>query len=75
MQGLKRHLPRLDPRFRPGQRRSRLLRAPLRDWKFSAPIEQMIPSGMKIYASLCGWSLARAHARSGDGRAASTAHI
>ena len=32
----------------------------LRDWKFSAPIEQMIPSGMKVYASLCGWTLARA---------------
>jgi uncharacterized protein (DUF2252 family) len=38
----------------------------LKDWKFSAPIEQMIPSGMAVYAGLCGWSLARAHARSGD---------
>ena len=38
----------------------------LRDWKFSAPIEQMVPAGMKAYASLCGWTLARAHARSGD---------
>ena len=38
----------------------------LKDWKFSAPIEQMIPSGMKVYARLCGWTLARAHARSGD---------
>ena len=38
----------------------------LRDWKFSAPIEQMIPSGMKVYAGMCGWTLARAHARSGD---------
>jgi uncharacterized protein (DUF2252 family) len=38
----------------------------LRDWKFSAPIEQMIPSGMTFYARLCGWTLARAHARSGD---------
>jgi uncharacterized protein (DUF2252 family) len=38
----------------------------LRDWKFSAPVEQMIPSGMKAYADLCGWTLARAHARSGD---------
>ncbi len=38
----------------------------LRDWKFSAPIEQMRPSGLKIYAELCGWTLARAHARSGD---------
>ncbi|MEY9847416.1 uncharacterized protein (DUF2252 family) [Streptacidiphilus sp. BW17] len=38
----------------------------LRDWKFSAPIEVMIPSGMAVYAWLCGWTLARAHARSGD---------
>jgi uncharacterized protein (DUF2252 family) len=38
----------------------------LKDWKFSAPIEQMIPSGMAVYARMCGWSLARAHARSGD---------
>jgi uncharacterized protein (DUF2252 family) len=38
----------------------------LKDWKFSAPIEQMIPSGMKVYARMCGWTLARAHARSGD---------
>jgi uncharacterized protein (DUF2252 family) len=38
----------------------------LKDWKFSAPIEQMIPSGMKVYARLCGWTLAHAHARSGD---------
>jgi hypothetical protein len=26
----------------------------------------MIPSGMKVYAGMCGWTLARAHARSGD---------
>ena len=26
----------------------------------------MIPSGMGIYARQCGWTLARAHARSGD---------
>ena len=38
----------------------------LRDWKVSAPIEAMIPSGMTVYAGLCGWTLARAHARSGD---------
>src|SRR6516165_6282899 len=38
----------------------------LKDWKLSAPIEQMIPSGMKVYAGMCGWTLARAHARSGD---------
>src|SRR3954451_18597677 len=38
----------------------------LRDWKFSFPIEQMLPTGMGLYAGLCGWTLARAHARSGD---------
>jgi uncharacterized protein (DUF2252 family) len=38
----------------------------LRDWKFSAPIEAMIPEGMTFYARLCGWTLARAHACSGD---------
>jgi uncharacterized protein (DUF2252 family) len=38
----------------------------LRDWKFSLPIEQMLPEGMTVYARLCGWTLARAHARSGD---------
>ena len=38
----------------------------LRDWKFSFPIEAMIPSGLTVYARVCGWTLARAHARSGD---------
>ena len=38
----------------------------LRDWKFSAPIETMVPRGLRLYGELCGWTLARAHARSGD---------
>ena len=38
----------------------------LRDWKLSLDIETMIPRGMRIYGELCGWTLARAHARSGD---------
>ena len=38
----------------------------LRDWKFSVPLEQLLPVGMALYAGLCGWTLARAHARSGD---------
>jgi uncharacterized protein (DUF2252 family) len=38
----------------------------LRDWKFSMPIEVMVPAGLTVYARLCGWTLARAHARSGD---------
>jgi hypothetical protein len=38
----------------------------LRDWKVSAEIEKMTPRSMDVYARLCGWTLARAHARSGD---------
>jgi uncharacterized protein (DUF2252 family) len=38
----------------------------LKDWKGSAEIDQMVPEGMTIYGRLCGWTLARAHARSGD---------
>ncbi len=38
----------------------------LRDWKFSIDTEIMVPSGMRMYGGLCGWTLARAHARSGD---------
>ena len=38
----------------------------LRDWKFSVDIDAMVPGGMKMYGALCGWTLARAHARSGD---------
>ena len=38
----------------------------LKDWKGSALIEQMSPKAMAIYGKLCGWTLARAHARSGD---------
>jgi uncharacterized protein (DUF2252 family) len=38
----------------------------LKDWKFSLPIERTVPSGMVVYARVCGSTLARAHARSGD---------
>jgi uncharacterized protein (DUF2252 family) len=38
----------------------------LRDWKYSAPIERMGPAEMADYGELCGWTLARAHARTGD---------
>ena len=38
----------------------------LKDWKLSVPIEPALPSGMAVYAQMCGWTLARAHARSGD---------
>ena len=48
-----------------GQQRDFYVRQ-LRDWKYSIAIEALIPKGMRIYGELCGWSLARAHARSGD---------
>ena len=38
----------------------------LRDWKGSLAVGEMLPPGMSIYGRLCGWTLARAHARSGD---------
>jgi uncharacterized protein (DUF2252 family) len=38
----------------------------LKDWKGSVEIEQLVPKGMALYGTLCGWTLARAHARSGD---------
>ena len=38
----------------------------LRDMKASAEVELMSPVGMTSYARMCGWTLARAHARSGD---------
>jgi len=38
----------------------------LRDWKLSLDIASMIPPGMRAYGEVCGWALARAHARSGD---------
>jgi uncharacterized protein (DUF2252 family) len=38
----------------------------LRDWKASAVVDDMSPQSMELYARLCGWTLARAHARAGD---------
>ncbi len=38
----------------------------LRDGKGSADIETMVPTGMEAYAGICAWTLARAHACSGD---------
>ena len=36
------------------------------DAKGSADVEGMDPKTLAIYAEICGWTLARAHARSGD---------
>jgi uncharacterized protein (DUF2252 family) len=38
----------------------------LRDMKGSVLVEEMTPLGLTFYARTCGWTLARAHARSGD---------
>ena len=48
-----------------GERRDFYLRQ-LWDWKGSADITTMRPSDMAVYGRLCAWTLARAHARSGD---------
>jgi uncharacterized protein (DUF2252 family) len=48
-----------------GQQRDFYVRQ-LRDWKYSIAIEDLPPRGMRAYGELCGWTLARAHARSGD---------
>jgi uncharacterized protein (DUF2252 family) len=36
------------------------------DWKTSADVGVMMPAPMTSYGRMCGWTLARAHARSGD---------
>jgi uncharacterized protein (DUF2252 family) len=38
----------------------------LRDMKFSLPVEGFSGGQLKRYAEVCGWTLARAHAKSGD---------
>jgi uncharacterized protein (DUF2252 family) len=48
-----------------GRRRDFYIRQ-LRDWKGVAVAEDMVPRGMRTFGALCGATLARAHARSGD---------
>ncbi len=48
-----------------GQQRDFYLRQ-LKDWKGSFAVEAAIPSGAAAYGRMCGWTLARGHARSGD---------
>ncbi|MGN5733205.1 DUF2252 domain-containing protein [Arthrobacter psychrochitiniphilus] len=38
----------------------------LHDWKGSVNVDDIRPRGAKFYASVCGQTLARAHARAGD---------
>ena len=44
----------------------------LRDMKGSAEVDVMRPKTMEAYAEICGQTLARAHARSGDAVAISS---
>jgi uncharacterized protein (DUF2252 family) len=46
----------------------------LRDGKGSVIVGEMVPDGMRLYARICGQTLARAHARSGD-RVAISAYL
>jgi uncharacterized protein (DUF2252 family) len=48
-----------------GKRRDFYVRQ-LRDGKGSFDTSQMVPAGLAAYGRFCGWTLARAHARSGD---------
>ncbi len=50
----------------PGQEQRDYYVRQLWDWKLSADIEQMPPGRLNAYGRLCAWTLARAHARSGD---------
>ncbi len=38
----------------------------LPDWQGSADVAGMTPAGMELWGRMCGWTLARGHARSGD---------
>ncbi|MFM7652410.1 MAG: DUF2252 domain-containing protein [Vulcanococcus sp.] len=44
-----------------------------RDWKWSVSLEDLDEEGLDAQARLCGWVLAKAHARSGDPRAVAAA--
>jgi uncharacterized protein (DUF2252 family) len=55
----------MDGRAIEGRQRDFYVRQ-LRDWKFSVDIQFLRPEGLQLYGALCGWTLARAHARSGD---------
>jgi uncharacterized protein (DUF2252 family) len=50
----------------PGRRSSHYYFRQLRDWKYSAGIDGMNAAAMTGYGRMCGWTLARAHARTGD---------
>ncbi len=54
-----------NPRTLDGETRDFYVRQ-LWDWKTSVDLDAIVPRGLEVYADACGWTLARAHARSGD---------
>jgi uncharacterized protein (DUF2252 family) len=54
------------PTTTPGESKRDYYGRQLNDWKASAELDVMRPKGMATYGQMCGWTLARAHARSGD---------
>ncbi|MGZ4137375.1 MAG: DUF2252 family protein, partial [Actinomycetota bacterium] len=49
-----------------GRRRRDFYLRQFRDWKTSIRVDRLRPSGLTLFARYAGWTLARAHARSGD---------
>jgi uncharacterized protein (DUF2252 family) len=54
-----------NPKGLDGQPRDFYVRQ-LWDWKTSIDVDAVVPRGLRLYAEVCGWTLARAHARSSD---------
>jgi uncharacterized protein (DUF2252 family) len=57
-----------DPADEAGNRRDYYVRQ-LWDAKGSVPLDELSARQLVTYGEICGWTLARAHARSGDGEA------
>ena len=64
--GCERHLPRLGPGARGRRAHPRLLRAPAVGLEGVGRRRPARPEALGLYGEMCGWTLARAHARSGD---------
>ena len=63
--GRERHHARMDPHRGPRRRGARLLRASALGLEAVAQRRTDV-AGLELYGEMCGWTLARAHARSGD---------
>jgi uncharacterized protein (DUF2252 family) len=54
-----------NPKGMDGRQRDFYVRQ-LWDWKTSIDLDSILARGLELYGGICGWTLARAHARSGD---------